>query len=319
MSEDILVSVIVLTYNHEKYIRQALEGILMQRVDFQYEILVGDDASTDGTQAILKEYDRKYPGKFKLFLRGSNLGAAKNAYGLLLEARGKYLATCEGDDYWTDPEKLRIQVDFLERNPEFVGCTHYFTIVDCGGEPVRNQSLSWLKQKPVFSAADFMGFYLPGQPSTFLRRNIILEHPDDYSFFYSANLNISDRVAMMRFLEYGKFGLVERKMSAYRKHADNSQTLLFYERNGAHAIIDYEIQQALKKEASERGKTSAFHLEKHDPYVFSELFFCAVLNGNGTARKLLKEMFREDGRKAEYALAVSLGLLRKLKWKIKEL
>ena len=114
-NQGILVSVIVLTYNHEKYIRQALDSILMQRVDFQYEILVGDDASTDSTQEILKEYDRNYPGKSRLFLRESNLGPTKNSYELLVSAKRDYPATCEGADYWKPFNVLAC----LSRNSSF--------------------------------------------------------------------------------------------------------------------------------------------------------------------------------------------------------
>ena len=87
----------------------------MQKVNFKYEILVGDDCSSDDTQNVLKEYQKSNPSLFRLFLRDSNIGATKNAYELLINARGKYLATCEGDDYWTDENKLQIQVDFLEK------------------------------------------------------------------------------------------------------------------------------------------------------------------------------------------------------------
>ena len=91
-----MVSVIVLTYNHEKYIKQALDSILRQKVNFDYEILIGDDASTDNTVKVLKEYKSKFPNIIKLFLNEVNLGATRNAYNLLVNAKGKYLATCEG-------------------------------------------------------------------------------------------------------------------------------------------------------------------------------------------------------------------------------
>ena len=106
LDENPCVSVTVLTYNHEKYIARALDSILMQKGAFSFEILIGDDASQDGTVKILKEYKEKYPQTIRLFLNTRNIGATKKSYQLLINAKGKYLATCEGDDYRTEPEKM---------------------------------------------------------------------------------------------------------------------------------------------------------------------------------------------------------------------
>lgn len=167
-----MISVIVPTYNHEKYIQAALDSIFAQQTEYSFEVLIGDDFSTDGTRAILQEYKSYYPNCIRLFLSPKNLGATRNAFNLLTNARGKYLATLEGDDYWTDPEKLQQQVDFLESHPEYIGCTHKFTVVDEDNHPLRNQGLSWIVQKDTFSLNDFDGILMPGQPSTFVRRNI---------------------------------------------------------------------------------------------------------------------------------------------------
>jgi len=117
------VSVFMMTYNHEKYIKQALESILMQKTNFDYELVIGEDCSTDNTRKIINEYSDKYPGKFKLLLHEKNIGAIANQIAVLKACTGKYIAICEGDDYWTDPYKLQKQVDFLEANPDF-GMVH---------------------------------------------------------------------------------------------------------------------------------------------------------------------------------------------------
>ena len=137
MDREILVSVCTLTYNHEAYLRDTLEGILMQKVDFPMEILVNDDASTDGTRAILREYAEKYPDLIRPFYQDVNLYS--QGKDLCLEvlypaARGKYIALCEGDDYWTDPDKLQMQVDFLEAHPEYTACVHDTLVRYCSGE-----------------------------------------------------------------------------------------------------------------------------------------------------------------------------------------
>lgn len=124
-----LVSIACITYNHEPYIRQCLDGFVMQRTDFQFEIVIHDDASTDNTKKIIQEYCLKYPGLFHPIFQDVN--RYKEGKGILApfvfpECRGKYIALCEGDDYWTDPLKLQKQVDFLENNFEYSVCGHRF-------------------------------------------------------------------------------------------------------------------------------------------------------------------------------------------------
>ncbi len=125
-SNKIIVSVCCLAYNHESYIRKCLEGFLIQKTDFPFEILIHDDASTDGTEEIIREYEAKYPNIIKPLYEKENQwqkGRRGSAIFNFPRARGKYIALCEGDDYWTDPYKLQKQVDFLEENPEY-GMVH---------------------------------------------------------------------------------------------------------------------------------------------------------------------------------------------------
>ena len=124
MSKRPLVSVVSITYNQEKFIREALEGMVLQKTNFDFEIIVADDASTDATAAIIQEYADAYPGLIKPVLRKKNLGAIANSLSSLRLARGKYLALCEGDDYWTDENKLQKQVDFLEAHQDYALCFH---------------------------------------------------------------------------------------------------------------------------------------------------------------------------------------------------
>ncbi|MGO2103616.1 MAG: glycosyltransferase [Psychroflexus halocasei] len=132
-----LVSVCVQTYQHVNYIKSCLESILEQKTDFNFEILLGEDMSTDGTREICIEYAEKHPDKIRLFLhhRENNIKINGNPTGRfnflynLYTAKGKYIALCEGDDYWTDPLKLQKQVDFLEANPE-IGASFTNAIID---------------------------------------------------------------------------------------------------------------------------------------------------------------------------------------------
>lgn len=132
VNDEPLISVCVQTYQHVNYIRQCLDGILMQKTTFPIEVLLGDDESTDGTREICIKYAQKHPDKIRLFLHqrennikinGTPTGRFNFMYNLY-SARGKFTALCEGDDYWTDPLKLQKQVDFLEANDEFAICFH---------------------------------------------------------------------------------------------------------------------------------------------------------------------------------------------------
>lgn len=117
--KQICVSVFMLTYNQEEFITQAIEGVLMQDTSFTYELVIGEDFSTDNTRNICLKYAEKYPDKIKLLLNERNMGLGANYVRTYSECTGKYVAICDGDDYWIDPLKLQKQVDFLNENPNY--------------------------------------------------------------------------------------------------------------------------------------------------------------------------------------------------------
>lgn len=124
-----LVSICTAVYNHEPFLRECFEGFIMQKTNFAFEVLVHDDASTDGSTNIIREYTAKYPHIFKPIYQQENQYSKGVKVSLKYQyprAQGKYIALCEGDDYWTDPLKLQKQVDFLESHPDYVMCSHRF-------------------------------------------------------------------------------------------------------------------------------------------------------------------------------------------------
>ncbi len=127
---DKVLSVCLITYNHAKFIREAIEGVLMQEVDFSWELIIADDFSTDGTREILIEYSQKHPSFITLILQEKNVGPAQNWIDLLNKPKGKYIAYLDGDDYWTEPNKLQKQVDFLNANTSYSACCHNVTQYD---------------------------------------------------------------------------------------------------------------------------------------------------------------------------------------------
>jgi glycosyltransferase involved in cell wall biosynthesis len=135
VEQPVLVSVVVTCFNYENFITQTLDSILMQHANFKVEILINDDASADKSALILQEYERNYPNLFKIIYQKENQYSKgiKPWFDILFpQAKGKYIALCEGDDYWTDPFKLQKQVDFLENNTDVNICFHRASLLKNG-------------------------------------------------------------------------------------------------------------------------------------------------------------------------------------------
>jgi len=138
-----LVSIRCTTFNHASFIEEAIIGFLSQQTNFSFEIWIHDDASTDGTREIIERYQKSYPRIINSILQTENQYSKGEKPGKLLieKCRGKYIAVCEGDDYWVDPKKLQIQVDFLENNPEYVISGHDAFIMDENGSKISDSKL----------------------------------------------------------------------------------------------------------------------------------------------------------------------------------
>ena len=153
--EEPLLSIACITYNHSQYIEDALAGFLVQKTNFRFEIVVHDDASPDGTVDILRQYQKEYPSLIRLIVQKENQYAKCKTpfFHLYPKLRGKYIALCEGDDYWVDPLKLQKQVEYLEKNPNFVISGHDACIIDEIGEVVQDSKLPDVHKRD-YSARD---------------------------------------------------------------------------------------------------------------------------------------------------------------------
>ncbi len=182
-----VVSVCVQTYQHVNYIKQCLDSILTQQTNFEFEILLGDDASIDGTRKICKAYAERYPDKIRLFLhhRENNIKIGGQPTGRfnflynLYSAQGKYIALCEGDDYWTDPLKLQKQVNFLEANEDFVVACHNAKIVDQDGVLIQEKKLPDLHDDEIYSKTALKkGAFLLTLSLVFRNLNFFKSYPE---------------------------------------------------------------------------------------------------------------------------------------------
>lgn len=221
--EQPILSIYMTTYNHEKYIAEALDSILMQQTDYPYEVLIGDDASPDGTAAVLRAYEAKYPGVFQVFYHPVNLVSQdkSNATFLRDRCRGKYVVALEGDDFWTDPHKIDTQIRFLESHPEYIAVAHRCMVVDENSRPTGEYYPQCVDAEYTFDhyAADVM----PGQLATVMYRNYMLDTRIDTSVVRH-RLSPTDRYIYFMLLSYGRIACLPEIMSAYRHVIRNGQS-----------------------------------------------------------------------------------------------
>ena len=207
------VSVCVITYNHERFIAQALDSALMQ-TGVEFELVVGEDCSTDGTRAILLEYRRRYPDKLRLLLPEQNLGMLRNFTETIQACHGQYVALLEGDDYWTDPQKLRKQVSFLDARPDCVLCFHTVAELEEGqAQPSRNYPPDG-QRKALYTVEDLLVLNPMHTCSVVFRGGLVPHFPD---WFYQ--LRLGDWTLHLLNTQYGHAGYLRECMAVYRLHS----------------------------------------------------------------------------------------------------
>ncbi len=221
MSE-ITLSVIFITYNHERYVEKALRSVCEQETDFDYEVVVGEDCSTDSTREILRRVAEDYPQKVRLLFREKNFGRPTlNVYNTTMECRGEYLAYLEGDDYWTDKHKLQKQVDFLKSHPEYIACTHGCVMIDEEGAQITDSEVLKVGElyewSGKFTYEDFKySEKWPGHYSSVVSRNIYPEKKYDYTILYRAHDFVDDALILLFLLIQGDIFRLDEDMSAWR-------------------------------------------------------------------------------------------------------
>lgn len=214
-----ILSIYVPTFNHEHYITQALDSILMQETNYTYEVLVGEDCSTDNTRAVLKEYEAAHPGAFQIFYRDHNMykEVPSNAMDLKRRCRGKYIIALEGDDYWTDPHKIDTQIRFLEEHPEYIAVAHNCVVVDHDSK-TKDEPYPQCREEE-YTWRHYFADILPGQLATVMYRNVFRDSGYDAALL-EKQLTPGDRVIYFWLLSNGKIRCIQKVMSAYR-HVTN--------------------------------------------------------------------------------------------------
>lgn len=213
-----LVSICTITYNQESYLRDAIEGFLIQKTEFPFEVIIHDDASTDKTVEIIKSYQARYPGIIHSIFQQENQFSKGLSYVLkpvYTTARGKYIALCEGDDYWTDPLKLQKQVDFMEAHPECSLCCHKVQVKYQGHEE-KDHLFPDLEGDQVFTRDEMYQKYISATCSVMFRR----EKVDELVRFLE-DFKVGDMPLYSFYLQFGKFGYIDQVMATYRKHDES--------------------------------------------------------------------------------------------------
>lgn len=206
------VSICLITYNHEKFIIEALEGIYAQVSKFPIEVVIGDDCSNDNTSYLIKDFiSNKQLTNFYYHSRKKNLGMIGNWVTTIHECKGKYIALLEGDDYWTDPYKLQKQVDFLEANPDYVLCSANANVDNYSDEPFRKTYCGFVQDRSFTNEEILTEFYAP--TLSILFRNWLIIFPD---WFF--NVMSGDTFLYLLLSEHGKFFYQNYVCGIYRHH-----------------------------------------------------------------------------------------------------
>jgi glycosyltransferase involved in cell wall biosynthesis len=250
------VSVCFITYNHERFVAQALEGVLMQKTNFDYEIVIGEDCSTDRTREIIKDFIKKYPEKIRLLLRPQNIGAARNFVQTFSTCKGRYIALLDGDDYWTSPYKLQKQVDFLESHPECSECFHDVQVVSEEDKPLFISSPR--RKKPRYTLKDLLKGNFIYTCSVVYRKGLMKEFPE-----WIYKVSIGDWPLHILNAQYGDIGYIDEVMGAYRVHS-----------GGIHSSKE-EMEQV--KETIEVYSYINAHLNyRYNTYIKTQMWFKLV-------------------------------------------
>ncbi len=310
------VSVVVATYNHEKYIAHALESIISQKVDFDYEVLVGEDCSTDNTAEIVKKYADMYPDIIVPFIREKNLGIGGNVPELMTHISGEYVSFIEGDDYWIDDHKLQKQVDFMDSHPDYVACFGKCIVVDENDirHPEYEQYSSFKTGVGDYRINEFEEYVMPGQTATSMYRVVV--YGDLHKKIMEANIDVSkmiDRTQILCMLALGKMYVFGDTFSAYR-YILNPDSGSWSSKNDVYQIDSLLNYLRGMKDMEEIAKALDLSLDfdNRRTYEVKKLYSSNETFSNDEYKIIKQELKKGYNNKYKYYIALAKILIRRM-------
>ena len=280
-----VVSIMVITYNQEQFISDAIESFLKQKCKFPLEIVIGDDCSTDNTQNVIKEYQTKFPDLIKPILNPVNLGPLTNAINVLEHCTGKYIALCEGDDFWIDPLKLQKQVDFLEQNNDYVLSFHNVIAINVIDD---KRTRSELEQELFKKQPEEIPVEHSTHTSSMLFRNVIRNFPGDFDKIISGDSYLQFLLA-----RYGKSTFQKNIYpNIRRRHPQSVWSYKSQEYKIEQGIVLYEKLLEIAINQKEVQYLSKILIKHRIQYV---KFLCSnrrKMEGIVTLKKTIKEAWK---------------------------
>ena len=272
VNDEIMVSICCLVYNHEKYLRKCLDGFLMQKTNFKFEVLIHDDASTDNSVQIIREYQEKYPDIIKPIYQTENQyskGVKITMQYQFSRAKGKYIALCEGDDYWTDASKLQLQYECMEKNLDCSVCVHNVVKMNEEGISI-NEKFPPLKysegimENEVYLNDELVGVgWIFQTASYFFRNSDIQQFCKEKPEFYMES-TVGDLPFMLYAITKGKIYYIDRDMANYRMNSCFSVTK--ENSNNTDSWIKYAKGQIKSLNAYDQYTNYKFH-HNIEPYL----------------------------------------------------
>lgn len=307
-NSDIMVSICCVAYNHEQYIKDALDGFLAQKVDFKYEIIIHDDASTDSTASIIRDYEKRYPDIVKGIYQEENQfsqGIKPLQAFVFPKAQGKYIALCDGDDYWCDSEKLRKQIDFLEKHEDYSACVHDRFVVDC---ITQKRIIKRVKRHDCdLSFADICGWRdtLFNSVSLVARRKYI-SYPKDFDM---KTLGDYPRALWLRI--NGKIRFLKDQMAVYRANVSGSWSVWMNDDDDLKKKISLTEETIKMLENVDRYSNYVYHADIVDEIRTNEMM---LLEYEGKPEVILKDYKKDLIKKYSFKWFCSVVLRVKLHW-----
>ncbi len=314
-NSDIMVSVCCIAYNQEKYITKCIEGFLMQKTDFKFEVIIHSDASTDKTSDVILEYQKKHPEIIKAIIQKENQFKTLGISGIYREhiypiASGKYFAYCEGDDFWSDPEKLQKQVDALEKHKNCHICLHRAVVTDETGKPADWGYPLYNIDTGIIDSYDFLKKLTDGyffHTTSFLCRSedvrqLVKESPD----FYQIS-DVDDVPLLIYFGQLGKVYYINETLTSYRRNSIGSWTE--NQKNNLSRIINHKLRMINLYNMYEK-YTKGRYTKITEHWINNERFMIAEYEHD--YREMSKKKYKEFliNRSFKFRLKVKiLGLL----------